>query len=175
MGVKTSRILWILCLVLIMVGVLSCGSFFQKHQDPFYNNVGTWDSLNLPLIPPYSLVYINKEYDWQMELKGNFSKELNNYFILSLQNVEKVAVEKGVIMVYTPHAPNVDESLGQKSLYWFVAIPHEGNSEIGFEDEVSFLDFIRTIGISSPRWVQPNVAYDEFFQTGCVYWIPDCK
>jgi hypothetical protein len=164
-----------MCLVALSVFTVSgCDIFVQKHSDPFYNDVGTWDSLNLPLINPYYLIIINKEYGWRMPLKGNFPYEFNDYLILEIQNINKVAVDKGIIMVYTPHAPNVDESLGQKSLYWFVAIPHEGNSEIGFETESDFLDYIQILGINNPQWVEPGVAYDKFFQTGCFDWIPDC-
>jgi hypothetical protein len=155
--------------------VLGCTVGVQTHADEFYNDVGTWDSMNLPLIKPYYLIYISKDYGWQMPLDGNVPESQYHYAIGDLLDIRKVAVVNSIIMVYTPDTPNVDESLGQKVLHWFVIVPNKENLEIGFENEADFLEYIKTLGIDSPQWVEPDVAYKEYFRTGCFDWIPDCK
>lgn len=162
-------------MLLPIIVIASCSSPVKDHKDPFYNDAGTHDSLKLPLINPYYLVYIDKEHGWQMPIKGNFPDEQYYYNLGDLMDVRKVAVRDGVIMIYTPHIPNLDESLGQKALHWFIIIPDKGNFEIAFDTEPGFLNYIQGLGINQPQWVVPDTAYKEFYETGCFDWIPDCE
>lgn len=170
------RIYRIIFLMLLAATVVSsCSTSIQKHEDPFYNDAGTHDSLKLPLLNPYYLVYINEEYGWQMAVKGNFPDDQYYYNVGDLLDITKVTVENGIIMVYTPHNPNIDESVGQKSLHWFVMIPDSGNFEIGFGSELEFLNYIQKFDINQPQWAEPSSTYQEFYKTGCFDWVPDCK
>lgn len=162
-------------LFFILINLSSgCNLFYRVHKDSFYNDVGTWDSAQLPLINPYYLIYIDKEYGWQMPLKGNLPTEYY-YYAGALLDIRKIAVEDNVIMVYTPYNRDVDESLGQKILHWFVIVPDQRNLEMGFDREIEFLKYVQTYDVQSPNWVEPDIAYREFYKTGCFDWIPDCK
>lgn len=152
--------------LLVTVLISSCNITPQRHEDDFYNNTGSWDSLNLPLLKPYFLILINKDYGWQLPLKGNFPEGYENYHILEVTNVTKVAVKKGIIMAYTPSSI--------QDLHWFVISPYEKNSEIGFKEEYQFIDHIQRLGIIDFDWVNPDFAFEEFYKTGCFDWIPDC-
>ena len=76
-------------------------------------------------------------------------------------------------MVYTSHQENVDESVGQKVLYWFVFIPEE-KIEMGFDTENSFQNYINQYGISNPSWKEPNSILNEYEENFCLDWIPNC-
>ena len=160
-----------LLLVLTMTG---CFTSIKKHEDPFYNGAGTYDSGRLPLLNPYYLVYIDEQHGWQMPIEGNFPEDQYYYNLGDLLEVTKVAVENGVIMVYTPYIRGVDVSIGQKESHWFVMIPSNENFEMGFGSETEFLNYVQELGISEPEWVDPSAAYEEFGNSGCLNWIPDC-
>ncbi len=158
--------------VLFIAG-FACNSLVTKHDDDFYNDTGSWDSAKLPLIKPYYLIYIGREYGWQMPLQGSLQNQ-HYYYTGDLLDIRKIAVESDIIMVYTPYARKLDESLGQKVLHWFIISPKNGNEEIGFENEADFQSHIKEIGINEPTWLDPDIAFSEFTETGCMTWIPDC-
>ena len=169
---RTHRILLVLFLAVTAAG---CSASIQKHEDPFYDDTGTYDSGRLPLLSPYYLVYIDEQYGWQMPIKGNFPDDQYAYNGGDLLDITKIVVENSVIMVYTPRMRKVDETAGQKILHWFVMIPDEKNFEIGFANEAEFLDYVQEFGITQPKWTEPDIAYKEFSKTGCLGWIPDCN
>jgi hypothetical protein len=171
MNLKRIRVFFLLLSQIIFVA--SCSAPSQKHEDPFYDDKGTYDSKRLPLINPYYLIYITDQYGWQMSLKGNFPTEYYYYNVVDLIDVRQVAVQNGVVMVYTPYSPSFIET-GQVALHWFVVIPDDGNSEVGFNSESAFLNHIQTLGLTSPQWKDPDTAYKQFNETGCFDWIPDC-
>jgi hypothetical protein len=164
-----------LLILLLAIVVTGCFTFGKKHEDPFYNDAGTYDSGRLPLLNPYYLVYIDEQYAWQMPIKGNFPDDQYSYNGGDLLEVTKVAVENGVIMVYTPRIRSVDESVGQKVLHWFVMIPSNKNFEMGFDSETELLNYLQEFGIGEPHWVDPSAAYEEFSKSGCLSWVPDCS
>ncbi|MBI1793416.1 MAG: hypothetical protein HYR70_04410 [Chloroflexi bacterium] len=156
-----------------MIILVSCSLSFGPQKDPFYTDVGTLDSARFPLIKPYYVIYIDKEYSWQMPLLANPpSKDI--YYYYNLHDIRKIAVENGIIMIYTPFTEDVDQSIGQKVLHWFIIIPDK-NVETGLDTEQAFLDYIKQLGVQQPPWVEPSEIYQQFFKTGCLDWIPDCK
>ena len=160
---------------LILLLLSSCNFFFRVHDDDFYNDTGSWDSGRLPLLKPYYLIFISQDYGWQMPVKGNFPLDQYDYNLGDLLDIKKVAVENNVVMVYTPYMRDLDKSLDRKMLHWFVMIPDKGNFEIGFENEIEFVDYIENLGVRDMMWVEPSVAYQQFSSTGCFDWIPDCE
>lgn len=161
-------------LFLIVVLLSGCRPSFQWHEDPFYKDVGKSDSLRFPLIMPYYVTYLDKEYSWQMPLLADPPSE-STYYYFNLHDIRKLSVENGVIIVYTPYIEhNIDQSLGQKIFHWFVIVPGS-NIEAGFEDEDTFLDYIKQFDIYQPIWLNPDEVYEQFFQTGCLDWIPGCQ
>ena len=151
-----------------------CTLFPQIHEDLFYNDTGEFDSFRFPLIKPYYMVYLDKEFSWQMPFLSD-SPSKNMYYYYNLHGIRKLAVKNGVIMVYTPYIEdNIDTSIGQKIFHWFVIVPSQ-NIENGFESEEEFLKYIHTLGIDKPLWIEPDTAYNQFSKTGCLDWIPGCK
>lgn len=164
-----------LCLVLTLSLQLSgCSLEIKKHEDPFYNDVGTWDSFRTPLIKPYEMILINKEFGWQLTLKGNMPSQYYYYKFAPISDISKIAVQNNFILAYSTYPENVDESVGQIVLNWFVISP-DMHLEMGFADEEEFLKYIQQLGIQQPDWQMPDDVYREFYKTGCLDWIPDCK
>jgi hypothetical protein len=161
-------------LLLFVFQLFGCSPSIQKHDDPFYNDVGAWDSARIPLINPYYIVYIDKEHGWQLPLKGNMPSQYYYYNFRDISGVIQIAIQDNIIMAYTTYAEDVDKSVGQKILHWFVIVP-EKNIETGFDDEQAFFDYIQQLGIQNPNWAEPEKTYQQFFKTGCIDWIPDCK
>ncbi len=161
-------------LFLLVFFLSTCRPTFQLHEDPFYNNIGKSDSLRFPLIKPYYLVYIDQKTSWQMPLLADPPSE-STYYYFNLHDIRKLSVENGVIMLYTPYVENnIDQSLDQRIYHWFVIVP-ASNIEEGFENENAFLEYIKQVDVYQPIWLDPNEVYEQFFQTGCLKWIPECK
>ena len=54
-----------------------------------------------------------------------------------------------------------------------ILIP-DRNLELGFENEVDFLDYIRQNNLNEPEWLEPLAILQKYNETGCLDWIPDC-
>ena len=153
--------------------LLGCDRIRSFQEDPFYTNGSEWDHLQFPLIKPYYAIYISDDTGWGIPLMADPpSKAL--YYYYQLHKVEKIAVEKNVIMVYTPYKEGFDESKGHKILYWFVFVP-DRNIEMGFDNETDFLNYVHQYNIQQPVWQKPDMLSQKFDRTGCLDWIPDCK
>lgn len=162
----------LLFIVFIFLTIVGCS---KKHDDPFYNDIGTWDSSQLPLLKPYYLVYITDEFGWQMPIRGNFPEPYYDFNLGDLTNIEKVSVENGIIMAYSSDGRKLSDEPVQNVFNWFVMIPSKGNSETAFSSEEDFLNYIIQFNITKPIWVEPHVAYKIFSRTGCYDWVPDCE
>jgi hypothetical protein len=161
------------CLVVLIL-LSSCALFTRLNKDPFYNDSGGIDSYRLPLLKPYYLRYLNSETSWDMELHADPPSE-TTYYYLTLHDIRKVAIENGVIMVYTPFIEgNIDKSIGQKVYHWFVIVP-EANIEEGFDSESALLEYVKRFDIEQVDWQNPDDLYTVFTKTGCLNWIPDCQ
>src|SRR5690606_37437204 len=103
---------------------------------PFYEDIGWVDANYLPLIEPYRAIkLLGEEYtnDWKISLYvPPEEKELDYY--LSIQNIQKISVQKNIIMIYSPDSLNVNTTgnFDIPEYYWFVIIPNQ-NIEIGFK------------------------------------------
>lgn len=157
-------------LIILLIALLSCRNSSPKkvrHSDPFYNDTGEGNFLVVPLIKPYRVVTdAGAGIGWQMDLHKQYRASVG------ILHIEKIAVEKGVIMVFAPTTPKI--SLANTSWDWIVIIP-EQEIEVGFDNEDAFLNYIRAYGIEKPNWIDPMEAFKQFERTGCLEWIPDCE
>ena len=170
---KHSQFLLLTFFSLIFMLLSSCKGNTYTQPDPFYGIGSEWDHLRFPLIKPYYVIFISDEYGWQIPLQGAPSSR-DFYYYLTIQHVQKISVEKDVIMIYSPYKNQIDESVGQKILYWFVFIP-EKSIEMGFDNENNFLNYIQQFGVQNPSWRTPNEILEEYEKTSCLEWIPNCK
>lgn len=165
------------CLIFIVVTTifLFCANLFlQGQSDPFYTDTGGWDSLRVPLIKPYYLVSLDKGASWSMRLHANPPSE-STYYYLTIHDIRQLAVANNIIMLYTPYVEhNIDQSVGQKVLHWFVISP-ESNIEEGFGNEDEFLNYIFQLGIQRLDWLVPNEVFEHYSRTYCLDWIPNCN
>lgn len=161
-------------MIVLSMAICGCSMFSARFQssDPFYRSTGGNDFLRIPLIQPYDAIRGDENHGWTIDLQVSPSKEATYY--ISIKGVEKIAIEKGVILVYTPYSEESAEGLGEKVFYWFVLMPGK-NTEKGFSNEQDFLIFIRDNGVQDPKWLDPDVLFQQFDKTGCLDWIPDCK
>lgn len=160
--------------MLLTFMVFSCTQLGNSQQDSFYQDDGGFNDYGrFPLIKPYDAIIVDNEHGWYIELHIPPS-EKEIYYYLGLVDVQKVAVENGVIMIYTPTKTSVDENVGQKVLYWFVIVPDK-SIETGFDNENDFLEYVQEYGIKAPVWIDADSAYQQFKRTGCLDWISDCN
>ena len=160
--------------LLILLSGCNCIEYFRR--DSFYKQGSGWDYLRFPLIKPYYALASsdpNDKYGWSIHLEGDPASR-DFYYYLELHDIQKIAVVRGIIMVYTPFKVDVDESVGQKVIYWFVFIP-EQSIEKGFDNEADFLAYIHQYDIQEPSWRTPLSILQEYDQTWCLDWIPGCK
>lgn len=155
----------------LFILVSACSIVRLPGSDPFYSSSGDWDSIRIPLIKPYEAISIGSGWNIQLHVSP-LDKEI--YWYINLSNVENIAVENNVIMVYTRYRQDVVEEAGQKVLYWFVIIPDK-RIETGFDNEDDFLRYIQKYGVSEVAWESPDTLYQRFLHTGCLKWIPGCQ
>ena len=168
---KYSR-LFIVFIVFSML-LSACNAIKYAHRDPFYNNGSELDHFRFPLIKPYYAIWVTEELGWSIPLEVSPS-EKDIYYYITLNDVQKIAVENNVIMVYTQYEEDVHKEVGQKVLYWFAMVPNE-NIEVGFETETELIDYVQQYGIEEPAWREPDDILHEYELTWCLDWIPDCK
>ena len=172
---KSSRV-FVVGGVCLIVSLICVSVVLLTARDPFYHNVGEWDTEYLPLIKPYKAVKFLKtavdKPNWKISSQAFDETEI---LYAQIYDVRKIAVENNTIMAYSPDSfSDSEKRAGIKILYWFVIVPDK-KIETGFETEDEFLTYIHTFGIQQPKWVDPDVAFEQFFDTGCLDWIPDCN
>ncbi len=172
---------WILILGVGAAGLCTLYVFWAylaARPAPFYEDIGWVDAEYLPLIEPYRAVKMTDEElptDWRITLYVSPEEKQLDYY-LGIHNVQKISVQKNIIMVYSPDSLSVTTSGGFKipEYYWFIIVPGK-DIEIGFETEQEFLEYIHNLGVKTPLWIDPDAAYMQFVKTKCLDWIPDCR
>ncbi len=174
----------VLCLMILLS--ISCMTTFprfpslRQHADPFYNYDDSMaPGSRIPLIDPIEAVRDNPSSPWKLEVANYLSIELPNsqevYIYGNVSPLEKFGVKDGVIMAYSSYVDKQADTYIQNNFYhWFVIVPDK-NITKGFHTENEFDQYIQTLGIQNPEWQTPDEAFDKYFQTGCLDWIPDCK
>lgn len=152
-----------------------------QHTDPFYNiNHDDYPLLHLPMIKPIEAKRQDGRSPWRVLLPNGPSVRIPNrqdvfIYAYAIEELEKFAVSNGVIMAYSAYVDQKADPYIQNSYFhWFVIIPEKQIAE-GFHTEGEFRQYIQTLGIQDPEWQIPDEAYEQFKQTGCLEWIPDCK
>lgn len=162
--------------ILVAVGVLAlmlaCSLTRFENIDPFYSSTGDWDSSRFPLLKPYEAIRLVGMDEWYINLNATDMQAM--FLYASIPNPSKIAVQEGVIMVYTSYKPEVSENLRDEIFHWFVLIPSK-DIEMGFKNETDFTSYIQTYGIDEVSWETPDAFFQEFEDTGCLEWIPGCE
>jgi hypothetical protein len=144
---------------------------FLAFRDPFYVGAtyGDFDE-RIPLIKPYEAIGSKEGDRWFISLKNNhmFNSADPLSYYNNISDVTKIAVEKSLIMGYTPL---IDKN---RIVNWFVFIPDK-KIEIGFANKGDFLKYIQSYGLQEPNWLTMGELYQQFISTGCLDWILDCK
>jgi len=175
------KIAYYVLMILAAIYLSGCVSRVH-HDDEFYNNDGDYPYIQFPLIKPYYVYRMNSESPWILNLKGHLWIDIGNYaYNYDIEDVRKLAVKDRVIMAYSPYVDEkpfdneqVNQSIREHYYHWFAVIPDK-NVEVGFESESEFLSYIQKLGIQQPDWREPVDIFNDFEQTGCLSWIPDCK
>jgi hypothetical protein len=173
------KIAFYLILFLSISYLTSCASPVQ-HADPFYNvNYDDYPLRHLPLIKPTEAKYRASSSQWRIFIDyGIFvavpTRQDNFFYVYDVEELEKFAVENGVIMAYSAYVDTEADAYIQDNYYhWFVLIPDQ-EIAAGFHTEAEFREHIQTLGIQEIDWQTPDEAYEQFTKTGCLAWFPDC-
>ena len=167
--------LYSLITILLLLG---CSLNSCSTKKSFYQEGSGFNYLRFPLLEPYYAIKIDDEHGWTIPLYVKQS-QTNFWYYLDIQDVRKIAVENGVIMVYSAYSKpiivdiSIDGKLKEKELHWFILIPDQ--IEKGFETEEEFNTSLQQYGINQPQWREPLSVLQQFDQTGCLEWIPTCK
>jgi hypothetical protein len=169
------RITWRILIVSIVISLSSCDSRYQTHDDEFYNDTGEFPSARIPLIKPCYL-YSREGNPWTLwlstEVKTSSSNDDVYYVYRHVTDVRKLSVQDGVIMAYSPYGEEQADD-GMKDIHWFVVIPNK-DIAMGFENENDFSEYIQQRSIQQPDWRKPDDIFNEYVETQCLDWIPDC-
>lgn len=172
-------------LFLSLSSVTSCAPPVQptaspvQHADPFYNiNDNDYPLLHLPLIKPIEAKRLDGRSPWRVFVHFGLGVSIPNsqqVYVYNIEELEKFAVQIGVIMAYSSYVnKEADAYIQENYYYWFVIIPEKEIAE-GFHTEDEFRQYIQSLGIQDPDWQTPDEAYEQFKKTGCMDWMPDCK
>jgi hypothetical protein len=169
-----------LILFLSISCMTSCASPVQ-HADPFYNvNYDDEPLIHLPLIKPVEAKRRGGSSPWRVFLTfGPWvsvpDRQDNFFYAYDVEELEKFAVENGIIMAYSAYVDqDADAYVQDNYFHWFVIIPDKEIAE-GFHTEAEFREYIQTLGIQDPDWQTPSETYKQFKRTGCLEWFPDCE
>jgi hypothetical protein len=162
------------CLLYLISNGFATGwqKVFLVSRDPFYTGTSEYDDKfkRVPLIKPYEAISSEGGDWWNISLQNNHmfnSTDPLSYYD-NISDVTKIAVEKGLIMGFTPLS-------GKNSVVnWFVLIPDK-KIEMGFANKGDFLKYIQIYGLQEPNWATIDEFYQQFIRTDCLDWIPDCK
>lgn len=170
---KIIQLIHLFLLITIVTTSTSCslknGRF--RNADPFYRVGGGTDFLRIPLKKPYDAIKGSDEHGWTIDL---FFPSKESSYYLSIFHVKKIGIDQKAIYVYTDSTEQSIKSKNTPHLFWFVILVDE-KRERGFLSEDQFLAFIESAGLEEPNWIDINSAYQEFFETGCTVWMPDCE
>ena len=149
-----------------------------QHADPFYNiNRDDFPLSHLPLIKPTEATRLRSSSPWRISSSyGPWVSKPNSQevYYYNIEELEKFAVKNDIIMAYSEYVDKRADSYIQDNYYhWFVIFPDKKIAE-GFHTEDEFRQYIQTLGISNPDWQTPDEAYEQFAETGCLEWFPDC-
>lgn len=143
----------IITILLIFSIVLSCKNQSNKNIDPFYTEMGEWDSARIPLLKPYEAVIVNKKHGWIINLEG-FDGDTG------FQNVKKANVIDSTILVYSTntilHGIDVREA-------WHIIIPSK-NIEKGFGSHQEYSKYLRSIGFKGEPKLHDIDAVAEYYE-----------
>jgi len=107
--------------------------------------------------------------------KSHEEDVLEVYTYYRIEELEIFAVKNGVIMAYSAYVnEDADAYIQDNFFHWFVMVPADETTK-GFHTEDEFLEYIQTLGVEDPDWQTPDEAFDMFWETGCLAWIPDCE
>lgn len=165
------RSIFSIIIILAIMNGCSKNEMHFRNNDPFYRSSGEIDFLRLPLLKPYDVIKGSDEHGWTIDL---FSPSNESSHYLSVFHSKKIAVENGKIFVYTNSSEQGNKGRNEKNLFWFILNP-ENEKEIGFSSEDEFLSYIESNGLNEPKWIDIDKAYEQFNETGCLNWIPDCR
>jgi hypothetical protein len=166
-------------LFFISVCSLTSCSTRVKHADPFYNVDQLFSIPRIPLIKPTEIKYHELLYHWRIFIDYDLSVRVpsrpgNSYYVYAVDELEKFAVENGVIMAYSSYVDiEADDYIKDNYYHWFVIIPDQEIAE-GFHTEAEFREYIQSLGIQDPDWRTPEEVIKQFYRTGCLEWFPDC-
>ncbi len=167
--------------IFLSVGFLTSCTPVVNHANSFYNyNGDDYPVEYLPIIEPVYATRERSSKPWSLELLNNIwgdnSKDRHQYFLYTgVPEFEKFAVQNGVIMIYSAYVdPHADAYVQDNSYHWFVMVVDKYITQ-GFQTEEEFCTYIQTLGIVDPDWQTPDDAFDQFLDSGCLAWYPDCK
>jgi len=174
-----------LILLLSISYVTNCSPLVQstappvQHADSFYNiNDNEYPVIHLPLIKPIRASRQDGRTPWGVFLPYGLWVSVpssQEEYAYNIEELEKFAIKNGVIMAYSAYVDTeVNAYVLENYYHWFVLIPDQEIAE-GFHTEDEFNQYIQKLGIQDPNWQTPHEAYEQFKQTGCLEWIPDCK
>lgn len=174
--IKTIRFIPLLLLICLLPGCL----FRAKHADSFYDVNSAMDRRRIPLVKPLYMLQLSSPDDWSMSLRPTIyitypnSKEPEKIYS-HIYDINKFAVVNGAILAFSPNVDeNADSYIQENYFHWFVLTPDQEITK-GFQTEEEFTQYIHTLGIQDPDWLDPVKVYRQFNWTGCLDWIPDCE
>jgi hypothetical protein len=165
-------------LILAISLILYCTGCTAKsagslYIDAFYQGKGEWSFSRFPLLKPYQMINAHDDAGWFLEKE--YEENGYTYHDSLIFNVDNIAIVENLIFIHsTSETAAEDNNYNNESTYfWYVITPDQGVVE-QFEEQTEFVSFILDKGLQSIHWNSPDSLYEEFWQTDCLAWIPNC-
>lgn len=173
-------LLVVLCVWCSLIAILPYTAY--GAVDPFYRHGDdAFDvDLNFPLIKPYYAKAFPEgfphqgkiyRYIWEIDLHGGENSQFKPWDSICC-NI-KIAIQNNLIFVYASD-PQASETSSNQGIGWYILNPVT-LEELGFSDQTEFNTYLKDNHLEEPEWQEPDDLHDEFNQTGCLDWFPDCK
>jgi hypothetical protein len=162
---------------LVLLSLSGCWHSNKKNQekDDFYERLGDWDSVRIPLIKPYEALSADpvegEPRIWSIELT---SPNLRGTFY-----VKKVDVKDSIIFVLSGQVDN--EVINEKdsvtiggqvfSTAWYIIDTKKGK-EVAFGNKKEFEEYLKKFNYPNPKWIKIDSLSEALGHGGKLPWKP---
>jgi hypothetical protein len=155
----------IICFLTLIVFLLdSC-----KHCDSYYTKKGGFDYIRIPLLKPYDIKKVNK--DWTIQFTG-LAKSYPDMYTSSVC-VKRINVIDSIIIASCYNSWAIKGKVVDH--LWCFIIPNR-KVEASFDNESEFLDSLSYYTKKKPDFIDIEEIWLQYKDNGYLTWFPtECK
>ncbi len=162
---------------LVIFSLISCNFIKKKEKTPtknkntdsYYTETGGMDFVRFPLSKPFVVMSLDNQETWTVG-EGFYS---DNSIIAD--HVTEINFSDNIVFCHSVGETSIDyESLNEA---WYIITTKNDTIRKGFSNKKDFIEYAKTLNVDANKldWKSPNQLFKQFYETGCLPWIPNCK